>query len=393
MDAVLNPYSPGAGRRPPALVGRDFQIQAMDILMHRATRGRTGQSLILSGLRGVGKTVLLNELTTRVQRADWIACKIEARPDGAGEAFQLALARGLQTSLRQLQSKNWGGKFIAALTTLRAFSVKVDPDGSVTLGVDLAHSPAGGRANTGHPETDLTELAVDLAEAAAEHHIGVALVIDEMQDVSAPVLAALISAAHETGQRNLPFYLIGGGLPSLPRILAEAKSYAERLFDFHTIGHLDHPLAARALVEPAAAEGAQWDPTALSSIVEIAGGYPYFLQEYGSAAWNVSTGPVITPHDAIVAGMLGQAKLDAGFFASRWGRATPAERDYLRAMAHDAGRASQSSDVAARMGRTPSALGPARASLINKGLVYAPEHGQIAYTVPGMAGFITRQTT
>ena len=393
MDAVFNPFSPGAGRRPPALVGRDFQIQAMDVLLYRATRGRTGQGLVLSGLRGVGKTVLLNELAARAQRADWIVCKVEARPDGAGEAFPLALARGLHTSLRQLQGKNWGGKFTAALSTLRSFSLKVDPDGSVTLGADLTHSSGGGRANTGHPDTDLTELAVDLAEAAAEHHIGVAIVIDEMQDVAAPVLAALITAAHEAGQRNLPFYLIGGGLPSLPRILAEAKSYAERLFDFHTIGHLDQSLAARALVEPAAAEGAQWDPAALAAIVQVAGGYPYFLQEYGSAAWNVSIGPVITPHDATVAGMLGQAKLDAGFFASRWGRATPAERDYLRAMSPDDGRPSLSSDVAARMSRSPSALGPARASLINKGLVYAPEHGQIAYTVPGMASFITRQTT
>ena len=365
----------------------------MGFLLYRATRGRTGQGLVLSGLRGVGKTVLLNELAARAQRADWIVCKIEARPDGAGEAFSLALARGLQASLRQLQGRNWGGKFASALSTLRSFSLKVDPDGAVTVGADLTHAGSG-RANTGHPDTDLAELAVDLAEAAAEQHLGVAVVVDELQDVAAPVLAALITAAHEAGQRNLPFYLIGGGLPSLPRILAEAKSYAERLFDFHTIGHLDPPLAAQALAEPALAEGAQWDPAALAAIVDVAGGYPYFLQEYGSAAWNVSAGPVITPRDASIAGMLGQAKLDAGFFASRWGRATPAERDYLRAMSDDGGgRPSLSSDVAARMGRTPSALGPARASLINKGLVYAPEHGQIAYTVPGMAGYITRQTT
>lgn len=390
MDAVRNPYSPGAGRRPPALVGRDFQIRALDVLLHRATIGRTGQGLILSGLRGVGKTVLLNELAVRAGRADWIVSKIEAHTDGAGrDNFQVSLARGLHRSLRQLQGKGWSGKFKYALSTFKAFSVQVDPTGSVTFGVDVR--AAAGRADTGNVDTDLVELAVDLAEAAAEQQVGVGIFIDEMQDVSTDVLRALISAAHEAGQRDLPFYIIGGGLPSLPRVLAEAKSYAERLFDFHTIGHLAGELAAEALVAPALAEGARWSPEALHHIVTVAGGYPYFLQEFGSAAWNVAVGPVITPHDAGVAEQFGQAKLDAGFFASRWGRATPAERDYLTAMAIDAGNPSQSSEVAARMARAPASLGPARASLINKGLIYAPEHGQIAYTVPGMAQFIVRQ--
>ena len=388
----MNPYSPGAGRRPPALVGRDFQIRALDVLLYRATIGRTGQGMVLSGLRGVGKTVLLNELASRAQRADWIISKVEAHPDGAGQDnFQVTLARGLQQSLRKLQGKGWSGKFKTALETFRSFSVKVDPTGTVTVGLDV--KAARGRADTGNIDTDLTELALDLAEAAAEQHIGVAIFIDEMQDVSNPILGALITAAHEAGQQNLPFYIIGGGLPSLPRVLAEAKSYAERLFDFHTIGHLDEPLAAQALATPAIAEGASWHPDALAATVRTAGGYPYFLQEYGSAAWNVAVGPAITGHDAAVAAELGQAKLDAGFFASRWGRATPAERDYLRAMAPDGGQPSQSSDVAARMGRALNALGPARASLIGKGLIYAPEHGQVAYTVPGMAQFITRQKT
>lgn len=391
MDAVHNPYSPGAGRRPPELVGRDFQIIALDVLLHRATVGRTGQGLILSGLRGVGKTVLLNELAVRAQRSDWMISKVEAHPDGAGrDNFQVTLARSLQQSLRQLQGKGWGGKFKTALTTLKAFSIKVDPAGAVTLGVDIT---GGDRANTGSVDTDLTELAMDLAEAAVEHGVGVAVFIDEMQDVAADVLSALISAAHEAGQRNLPFYVIGGGLPSLPRVLAEAKSYAERLFDYHTIGHLDGTLAAQALAGPASAEGARWHPDALNHIVNVSGGYPYFLQEYGSAAWNVSQGPEISVHDAGVAELLGQAKLDAGFFASRWGRATPSERDYLRAMALDGGNPSQSSEVATRLGRTPSALGPARASLIGKGLIFAPEHGQVFYTVPGMAAFIMRQMT
>lgn len=365
-------------------------MAAFDVLLHRAALGRTGQGLILSGLRGVGKSVLLNVLAGRAQQADWIVSKVEAHPDGAGQDnFQATLARSLHQSLRQLQGKGWGGKFKTALATFKAFSLKVDPTGTVTLGAEIN----SGRADTGNVDTDLTELTLDLAEAAREQAIGVAIFIDEMQDVSSDVLSALIAAAHEAGQRDLPFYLIGGGLPSLPRVLVEAKSYAERLFDYHTIGHLDGPQAAQALAQPATVEGVTWESDALHRLVAVAGGYPYFLQEYGSAVWNVALGPVITLHDATVAEQLGQAKLDGGFFASRWGRATPAERDYLRAMASDAGLVSQSSEIAARIGRTLSALGPARASLISKGLIYAPEHGQIAYTVPGMAQFINRRTT
>ena len=391
MDAVRNPYNPGAGRRPPALVGRDFQLQAFDVLTGRAARGRTGQSLALSGLRGVGKTVLLNELTQRAVRAGWITAKIEARPEGAAQNhFSTRLSRGLQTSLRELQHKGWGGKFKSALRTFKAFSLKVDETGSLTVGIDV--DPARGRADTGVMETDLTELAIDLGAAAADHHAGVALFVDELQDVPRDTLAALITAVHEAGQREQPFYLVGAGLPSLPRILAEAKSYSERLFDVHTIRNLPPAAAAQALTEPAAAEGVRWTPEALTAIVDATGGYPYFLQEYGSATWNVARGPVITVDDTDVAKQLGEAKLDVGFFASRWARATAAEREYLRAMAVDAGQPSMSGAVAARLGRTPGALGPARASLIAKGLVYAPEHGQIAYTVPGMAHYIGRQT-
>ena len=392
MDAVRNPYNPGAGRRPPALVGRDFQLRALEILIGRATHGTTGQSLILSGLRGVGKTVLLNELSNRAVQAGWITAKLEARPEGAHQdQFSARLSRGLQSSLRELQHQGWGGKFKAALRSFKAFSLKVDATGALTVGIDV--DPARGRADTGVLETDLAELAVDLADAAAEHHAGVALFIDELQDVPRGTLAALITAVHEVGQRDQPVYLIGAGLPSLPRILAEAKSYAERLFDVHTIGYLPPPVAAQALNEPAQAAGANWTQEALAAVVDAAGGYPYFLQEYGSAAWNVAGGPMITAADAAVAKQLGEAKLDAGFFASRWARATAAEREYLRAMAADAGQPSMSGTVAARLGRIPSAMGPARASLIAKGLVYAPEHGQIAYTVPGMAQYIGRQTT
>ncbi len=390
MDAVRNPYNPGAGRRPPALVGREFQLDAFRVLVHRASLARTSQSMVLSGLRGVGKTVLLNELAAQAQRAGWITAKLEAAAEGGTqEQFTIRMVRSLHASLRERQHKGWGGKFRTALGSFKAFSLTVDGTGSLTFGIDV--DAQHGRADTGVLETDLVELAIDLTEAAVEQRVGVAVFVDELQDVHHDILAAVITAVHDAGQRELPFYLIGAGLPSLPRILAEAKSYAERLFDFHTISYLSPDSAAQALTAPAHAEGVHWDDDALTEINQAAGGYPYFLQEYGAAAWNVAVGPAITGRDAVVARQLGEAKLDAGFYASRWDRATAAERDYLRAMAADGGRPSLSGTVAARLGRHPRALGPARAALIGKGLLWAPEHGQIAYTVPGMAQYIDRQ--
>ncbi len=308
MDAVRNPYSPGAGRRPPALVGRDFQLQAFDVLLHRAAIGKSGQSLILSGLRGVGKTVLLNELAGRAAVAGWITAKVEVTPqDRTATRFATRLARSLHASLRQLQHKGWSGKFRAALGTFKAFTLKLDQSGSLSIGIDV--DAARGRADTGNIATDLTELAVDLAEAAAEQHMGLAVFVDELQDADTETLASLVAAAHEAGQRELPFYLVGAGLPSLPRILAEAMSYAERLFDYHTIGYLASPLAQQALVAPAAAEGVSWHPDALNIIAAASAGYPYFLQEYGAAVWNLSPGPVITDQDAGAGQQLGEAKL------------------------------------------------------------------------------------
>jgi hypothetical protein len=347
--------------------------------------------MVLSGLRGVGKTVLLNELARAARSAGWIVCTLEGQTgDKDGRDFASALGRALTEALREIAPPSWGERLKAAARTLKSFALTVDPSGAVSLGIDVDPSH---RANSGRMDTDLPELANDLATAAVERNTGVAIFVDEMQDVGTPALAGLITAAHLAGQRELPFYVIGAGLPSLPRVLAEAKSYAERLFEFRDIGRLDEASARDALVRPVVAEGANWDEPALGAVLQGSGGYPYFLQEFGSAAWTVASGPSISLHEARTAILLGTAQLDSGFFRSRWDRATPAERDYLVAMAPDGGIPSQSGEVARRLNRLATALGPARASLINKGLLFAPEHGQIAYTVPGMADFIGRQKT
>jgi hypothetical protein len=301
------------------------------------------------------------------------------------------VARSLNQSLRQITG-SWGlrDKLRAALATFKSFSITTDPTGGLALGIDI--DPQRGRADTGSLELDLSELAFDLAASAAELGTGVVVLVDEMQELAADELAAICTAAHEAGQRSAPFYVVGAGLPSLPGLLAEARSYAERLFAYRPIGPLSVEAATLAVQRPAESQAVTWAPGALDVVVDAAGGYPYFLQEFAKATWDYAPGPDIEPADADLGVQAGQAKLDAGFFASRWDRATPTERGYLRAMADDGEGPSSSGEVARRMGkRTVQQVGPTRANLIHKGLVYAPEHGQVAYTVPGMAAFILRQ--
>lgn len=393
MDPVENPYSPGAGLRPPELAGRDSDISSFETLMARAAAGRTTQSLVLTGLRGVGKTVLLNELGGRARQKDWVVAQVEARlnAESTDASFRSTLARSLNQSLRQVTG-TWGlrDKLRTALATFRSFSVKTDPSGSLAVGIDV--EPRSGRADTGSLEVDLSELAFDLAESAADLGTGVVVLVDEMQDLSGDELAALCTAVHETGQRSAPFYVVGAGLPSLPGDLAEARSYAERLFAYRPIGALTVEAAGTAVSRPAETQGAHWDPAAVEIVIEASSGYPYFLQEFAKASWDYAAGPRIVADDAHIGVAVGRDNLDAGFFLSRWNRASPAEREYLRAMAEDGEGPSASGEVARRLGKgRVQQVGPTRAKLIAKGLLYAPEHGLVAYTVPGMAAFIARQ--
>jgi hypothetical protein len=390
MDPVLNPYSPGAGLRPHELAGRDHQIERFDVLRRRAARLLTSRSVVMTGLRGVGKTVLLNELAERARREGWIVGKVEADRTQSRRSFREQVARTLNRALREATgSSEIAGLLRRALATFRSFSLRTDPSGALAVGIEI--DPERGRADTGSLDTDLTDLGIDLAAAARDMGGGAALFIDEMQDLTREELAAVCQACHEAGQRDAQFYIVGTGLPSLPGLLANARSYAERLFDYWPIGALDRVDASAALIRPARDAGVEWEETAVAAVVEASAGYPYFLQEFGKAAWDFAPGPTIRADDALIGIRAGTDNLDHGFFSSRWERATATERAYMRAMAVEGDGPSPSGQVARRLGKRSTSIGPTRAGLIRKGLVYAPEHGLIAFTVPGMADFINRQ--
>jgi hypothetical protein len=390
MDPVANPYSPGAGLRPRELAGRDHEIAEFDVIRERAARGLASRSVMLFGLRGVGKTVLLGELADRARADGWIVGKVEATTEPS-HPFRAQVAQTLNRALRDVTG-SWDvkGRVRRAFSIFKSFSLRTDPSGGYAIGIEV--DPEAGRADTGALDVDLTDLAIGLADAAVEFGVGVALFVDEMQDLTDPELAAVCQACHEVGQRDAPFYVVGAGLPSLPRVLAEARSYAERLFDYRSIGALQASDAEAALVRPAREVGVDYEDGAADMIVARSAGYPYFLQEFGKASWDYAPGPtVITRKDASIGVDVGTRNLDHGFFKSRWERATPTERAYMRAMAEDGNEPSSSGEVARRLGKTNAGVGPTRAGLIFKGLAYAPEHGFVAFTVPGMADFIRRQ--
>lgn len=387
MDPALNPFSPGSGLRPPALVGRNPELGALDVLVTRASSGLSARGIMLSGLRGVGKTVLLNEMRSRAEAAGWFCVSLEARPDNAGSTgARRTLAREITAQARHLKrGAQLSDRIRLALQSISAFNVKLGASG-IDLGVEITP----GRADSGDIEVDLSELVEDLAAALQEHGSAFGLFIDELQDLDDLLLGALLAAQHRAGQRSWPFFVIGAGLPHLPGVLSNVRSYAERLFDYRLIGQLDPDAARSALVEPLSSHQVTIEDAALSTLLHASDGYPYFLQEYGRAAWDQAPEPRITEDDATVSITTGLWHLDDGFFRSRWDRATKSERRLLVAMAADNNEPSASSEVARRMGLKPSSLGPYRAQLIKKGLVYAPEHGLIAYTVPGMADYVMR---
>lgn len=388
MDPVSNPYAPGAGRPPAALVGRGEHLAAWDVALRRIEAGRDAQSLVHFGLRGVGKTVLLARFAQLARQRSWLVTQIEAK---SGRTVRAMLGEGFHDNLVDLARPGVGVRVRKALRTALSFKASYDSSGTWSFGVDLADAPGGG-ADTGGFESDLGKLLRDLAGAAEDQGVGVAVLIDEAQDLPAEELIAICSIVHAANQRGDRLVVSLAGLPSLPRRLAEAKSYAERLYQFHQIGALDRAAAAAALVEPAAAQFVQWSPDALALVVREAGGYPYFLQQYGQETWNVAAGPTITGTDARVGIARGQLALDSGFFRVRWDRATTAEKEYLHAMAVDGDSGSSTGEIAARMHRKITSLGPTRASLIGKGLIYSPDHGMVAYTVPAMAAFVGRQS-
>ncbi len=392
MDPVRNPFAPGAGQRPPELAGRDKELGAFDVVLERVARGRPERSLVLTGLRGVGKTVLLGELRSMAVKRGWGAGKIEARPDAG---LRRPLSAALHRAIRDLAVRHRAPDRVeAVLGVLKAFALRSNPEDAKLRdrwqpGIDVP--AAQGRADSGDIEIDLVELFTEVAELAQDVGTGVALLIDEMQDVPADDISALCAACHELSQSGAPLVVVGAGLPHLPAVLSASKSYSERLFRYVRIDRLSREDADRAVLAPVEREEAGIAEEALDALFDASGGYPYFIQAYGKAAWDAAPADPITPLDVAVAAPEADAELAVGFFGSRYERATPAEREYLRAMAEltdgkDAGV--NTAQVADHLGRKPSSLSPARDSLIKKGLVYSAERGQIAFTVPHFGRFL-----
>jgi hypothetical protein len=398
VDPVRNPYAPGAGQRPPELAGRDRELAQFEVVLERIARGRPERSLVLTGLRGVGKTVLLNALRSQAITRLWGTGKIEARPD---QSIRRPVAAALHMALRELAGRHRDPDRVdAVLGVLKAFALR-EPDSAGGArrpakpgprwqpGIDV---PATlGRADTGDLEIDLVELFVDAASVATDLNVGIALFIDEMQDVPPADVSALCAACHELSQTGAPLIVVGAGLPHLPSVLSASKSYSERLFHYLRIDRLDRAGADRALIAPADREDVDFTAEALDALYAVSGGYPYFVQAYGKVTWDAAPTSPISKQDVLVAAPAADAELAVGFFGSRYERATPAERDYMRAMAGLGDGPVPTAEVADALGRKPSSLSPARDSLLKKGLVYSAERGLVAFTVPHFGQFLRAQ--
>ncbi|MGH3646327.1 MAG: ATP-binding protein [Micromonosporaceae bacterium] len=394
MDPIRNPYAPGAGQRPPELAGRDRELAMFDVVLERVARGRPERSLILTGLRGVGKTVLLNTLRSQAIGRLWGTGKIEARPD---QSLRRPLSAALHMAIRELAPRHRAPDRIEELlSVLKAFALRANPSGAKLRdrwqpGIDVP--AAEGRADSGDIEIDLVELFTDAAAVATDVGTGIALFIDEMQDLGPADTSALCAACHELSQLGAPLIVVGAGLPHLPAILSASKSYSERLFRYQRIDRLERSAADQALTAPAEREGVEYAEKALAELYEKSGGYPYFVQAYGKATWDNAPASPIGPSDVTVAAPEAEGELAVGFFGSRYDRATPAEREYMRTMAtlEDEDDPVATAEVANSLGRKASSLSPARDSLIKKGLIYSGERGTVAFTVPHFGRYLRTQ--
>ncbi len=391
VDPVRNPYAPGAGQRPPELAGRDRELQQFEVVLERVARGRPERSMVITGLRGVGKTVLLNTFKSMAIQRLWGTGKIEARPD---QSIRRPVAAALHMAIRELAPRHRAPERIEEfLGVLKAFAMR-DPaaaKGTSHWSPGIEVPASRGRADSGDLEIDLTELFVDASAVATDLGVGIALFIDEMQDVQAADVSALCAACHELSQSGGPLIVVGAGLPHLPSVLSASKSYSERLFRYARIDKLDREAADLALILPAREEEVEFTQEALDALYDAADGYPYFVQAYGKVAWDLAPRTPITLDDVKVSAPEAEEELAVGFFGSRYERATPAERDYMHAMAEIGDEPVPTAEVAEALGRKPSSLSPARDSLIKKGLIYSAERGLIAFTVPHFGRFLRAQ--
>jgi hypothetical protein len=377
VDPVRNPYNPGAGTRPPALVGRDGEITAMDVALQRMLRGSNGRSQMLTGLRGVGKTVLLNEFEDVASGRGFFHEHIEVSEDGA---LAPLLASALRRVLLAMDAKKRiGDAARRAMGVLKAFSLKIPNGPELSIDVDAVLGPA----DSGDLATDLAGLFVELGEVARAHDTGVMLTIDELHYVDSLTVTALIVGLHRASQLTLPITIAGAGLPTLVRVTGDAKTYAERMFTFPQIGSLTREQAIEALQAPALDEGVTWSDEALGRVLERTECFPYFLQQFGQQAWDIADGPAsITLSDVERSIPVVTAQLDDGFFRVRTRSTSDGERAYLRAMAELGPGSVRTSEVAAALGKNAQGVGPVRDTLIRRALCYSPRYGEIAFTVP-----------
>lgn len=387
MDKIRNPFSPGAGSPPPELAGRSDILEQADVLLGRVLARRPEKSMLLTGLRGVGKTVLLNEIDRRAKTAGYRTILVEAHE---GKSLAVLLAPHLRRLLFELDRiAGAGDKARRGLAVLKSFvgAIKISV-GEFDIGLDI--EPEAGAADSGDLEVDLPSLFITVAEAAQERGVAVAILIDEIQYFKSVELSALIMGMHKMQQNQLPLVLIGAGLPILPGLAGESKSYAERLFNFPEVGPLPEPDANRALQDPVRVANEEFAPGALAEIFRLTQGYPYFLQEWGYQVWNHAVASPISLQVVQEASDLVSRRLDENFFRVRFDRLTPREKMFLRAMAELGGGACRTSDVADRLHIKISTMGPLRAGLIKKGMIYSPSYGDVAFTVPLFDEFMRR---
>lgn len=388
---MANPFKPGAGRKPPYLAGRDDIIRSIKNDMKQVYEDAEGmRPIVISGLRGMGKTVLLRELAETAHHQDWITIEVEASKH---DSLAKKLAQATYVELRRIRnsSRPLSSAFEHALAVLRSFQLKIDPTGSYSIGIDI--NPAKGFADSGDLSLDLVDLLKAVGEAARESGTAVFISVDEFQEAPQEDLAALNIALHTLGQGSapVPVYFVGAGLPTLPAVLADATSYAERMFRFYSLDLLSEEAVRKAYVEPTEKNMIKWENESLEAAIQAAGGYPYFIQQCGFCICEQIDFPGTITKSELLAGIaLAQDEIDRGLYRSRWDRATPKGKEMMRAMAEDE-VPSKLSDVADRMGKKqPSDLSVLRDRLIHDGLIYSPKRGYIAFTVPGMNAFIKR---
>ncbi|WP_082384944.1 ATP-binding protein [Brevundimonas sp. AAP58] len=387
MDAIRNPFAPGAGSPPPELAGRTHILNQAEVALGRTQRGRHAKSVMIVGLRGVGKTVLLNRILALADEQGYVAEMIEAPENKSLAALLTPALRALILKLDRGEQANAAAK--RAFRVLRGFAAAIRVRYQ-DIEISLEGEPEPGLADSGDLEADLPDLLIALGEAARERGTAAALIMDELQYLDEIEMSALIVGMHKVAQRQLPLTLFGAGLPQLVGLTGRSKSYAERLFDFPVAGPLSLDDARLALRTPIEDEGADITEPAIRRIHDLTEGYPYFLQEWGYHAWLGAAGPQIGVGDVDQATPEAVAALDRSFFRVRFDRLTPAEKRYLSAMARLGAGPHRSGDIAQELGVKVNSTGPVRASLIQKGMVYSPAHGDTAFTVPLFDQFMAR---